>query len=135
MVFSGIGSFQFQLNEHKIARTNRRPHCKASSTRIRIFLFSKNRCPHVVCLNHFRPSTLTRKNDGNTIVCSTGHALHDVWHHLIRKSPFSSVHTKTIVWWRFQKSPLWEAFGKDEFSVTVLTGYVWMVGRLLVHGA
>ena len=56
--------------------------------------------------------------------------------------------TKTIVWWRLQKSPLWETFGKDAFSVTVLTGYVWMVGqtggkkipffkskRLLVDGA
>ena len=82
-----------------------------------------------VYLNRFRPSTRTRKNDGNTIACSTGYALHDVWHHLIRKSSFSSVHTKKIVWWRFQKSPIWETFGKDAFSVTVLTGYVWMVGQ------
>ena len=85
---------------------------------------------HVAYLNRFRPSTLTPKNDGNTIACSTGHARHDVWHHLIRKPPFPSVHTKTIVWWRFQKSPLWETFGKDAFSITVLTGYgVWMVGQ------
>ena len=56
LVFSGIGSFQFQLNEYKIVWTNRWPHFKASSTRIRIILktevliispFSKNRRPHV----------------------------------------------------------------------------------------
>lgn len=29
---------------------------------------------------------------------------------------------------RFQKYPLWKAFWKDALSVTLFTGYVWMVG-------
>ena len=51
---------------------------------------------------------------GNTIACLTGHALFNVWHHRIRKPPFSSVHTRTMDR-RFQKSPHWRAFRNVRF--------------------
>ena len=51
---------------------------------------------------------------GNMIACLTGNALFNVWHHRIRKPPFSSVHTKTINR-RFQKSPHWRAFRNMRF--------------------
>ena len=51
---------------------------------------------------------------GNTAACLTGHALFSVWHHRIRKPPFSSVHTKAMDR-RFQKSPHWRAFRNVRF--------------------
>ena len=45
-----------------------------------------------------------------------------------QKPPFPSIHTSTAKRPRFQKSALWRAFVKRSV-VTVLTGYVWTVGK------
>ena len=78
----------------------------------------------------FRPhKTLKRWKGLSTITPSlTGHALYDVWHHRIRKLPFSCVHGKRQARvFNIEKSPLWRVFWQKAFSVTV--NNVWTISQ------
>lgn len=72
--------------------------------------------------NPCRPFIRTRQNNEDTIVAWQRVCAVFLFHH-IRKTPFLSVHTKTISR-RFQKSPL-----SGAFLMTVFTGNVWTVGQ------
>ena len=71
--------------------------------------FSKNTHPYGAYSNRFSPPTW--KQHSNPYGACVMLEVYDVWHHRIRKPPFSSVHTQTKSR-RFQKSLLWRAFLK-----------------------
>ena len=74
---------------------------RASSTSIRIFLKKTT--------NNTRPHKNVKER--NMIASLTEHALYDVWHHCIRKTLFSFVHTNDTPAIQ-KKAPLWGPFSK-----------------------
>ena len=68
-------------------------------------------CPHLseFVLNGsvFDSLSFVDINDGKTIASLTGHALYDVWHHLIGKPLYL-----TTISWRFQKNSTLGPFSK-----------------------